>query len=228
MSGPHVVLAAQRARSGLRPQQLRGGRLARADAKHGSGHQKRKAAHGRVADHDSPHRKRQGQRHSHCAHSNHCGNQNHPCHHLTHPLCGVWSQGVGAPWQDYVLGLEILRRIKRVDLVRFWAIGTMPGATPLARADGSKALLQAEGRGSCGNDGGKLLAVKENPSLIGLSARHLLAAGKGWMRGRKAGAATCRKPGALSRQANPEVAEECLSFVIPGQQGGPGNRGEVH
>lgn len=206
---------------------IRGG-LTGPDAEQGGCHQKRKAAHGRVAHHDGPGRKRQGHCHRHGPHTDHCGNQNHPCHHLTHPLCGVCCQGVGAPWQDYVHELENLRRLQIADLAHIATAGIVPGLASITRAGGGRVRLQVEARRYCGRVEVKLLASQGNSYSPGPPARCLSPGGGGRIRGRPAGAATCRKAKALSWQTNSEVAEECLSFVIPGQQGGPGNRGEVH
>ena len=227
-SGSDVPRAPRRDRSGLRAQHRLTGGVSGPDAPHGGGRQKCKAAHDRVGDHNGPDRKRQGQRHRDCAHSDHCGNQNHSCNHLTHPLCGVCSQGVGASWQDYVLALENLRCFDSLDPARVGVVRAVSDVACAARAGGGKVRLQVEARGSCARVLAKLLAFQGNFPLAGPPSRSRSPDGGGWIGGRPAGAATCRKAKALSRQANPEVAEECLSFVIPGQQGGPGNWGEVH
>ena len=136
--------------------------LARPDAEQRGGQEQRQTANGRVADHDGPERKRQGERRCHCDHPDHRGHQNHSCHHLTHPQRVSCNHGVAGACQDYVHALENLRRV----------------------------------------------------------------AGRSWP-GRRL-AATCRKAGAVISHSFPEVAEECLSFVIPGQQAARGNRGEVN
>ena len=227
-SGSDVTRAPRQGRSGLRAQDRLTSGLSGPDAPHGGGRQKCKTAHDRVADHNGPDRQRQGQRHRDCAHSNHCGNQDQSCNHLTHPLCGSCGQGVGASWQDYVLELENLRCFLSPGPARIGVVPAASDAACIARAGDGEVRLQVEECGSSENAGTKWLAFQGKFPLAGPPAQSLSPGGAGWTGGRQAGAATCRKAKALSRQANPEVAEECLSFVIPGQQGGPGNWGEVH
>lgn len=192
-------------------------RLAGPDAPQGGSQEQGQAADSGVAEDDGPGRKRQGDRCGYGSNSDHCGHQNHPSNHLAHPPERLQLQPVAAPWQDYGRALVNLRRIG----------------------------MEKEGRGKAppAPDGQVLAAqrVRRDPAAAAMAmpsvdfSRQVRRWNEGMSRGGSGetpwvlpGAATCRKVTVDLLQANPDAAEECLSFVISRQQGRPANQGAGH
>jgi hypothetical protein len=216
--------SAGRLRSGRGVQRPLGLKRTRPDAGHRGGQQKCQAGDSRIAEQDGPHRKRQREGHGHRPHSDRRGHQNHPCNHLAHPPRVSHPKRVGGPWQDYGRALVNLRPVDR---------GTARVPQRRGKQPFSEGLRRVFARGLICVGGCIGIASKPLPAMgiscVGRGVQpDLLAAGHEGFGAWPRAAATCRNVKRCRGGANPDVAEECLSFVIPGQQARPGKRGEVH
>ena len=224
-----AVLGSLRGRSGLRPERaFRVKRLLCPDVPQRRGQQQRQAAHGRVAGQNDPCRKRKCHRSSHCQHSDRCRHQNHPCHHLTHPLrVSQFQRAVGA-WQDYGRVLVNLRRPEAVGSRPDPDPGQASGRTTLANVASFGFHLWRELRELAGMTCCKLLFHKRFSHIAGRARRGSSCSGGTRGCGLGSSAARCRKPNRGRRDANPDLAAVCLSFVMAAQQAAAGHQGDSH
>lgn len=207
----------------LRVQDLLGASRLVGTHAHQQGRQhQREAADCRVADHNDPGRKRERRRSSHCHHPDRCRHQNQSCQHLTHPPRVSQGQPEGGAWQDYGRALVNLRRLQRA--------GTGP--------------IRQRGPATTGRAIPKPATVpgRDAAARLNVMAKCLFTGGSGAIRRVAAGCALCLcRPAAAGVAAvmaspraakgawwsgNPQLAQECLSFVIPPQQGGPAMHGD--
>lgn len=213
--------AAVEPRSGaldLRAQKLFGaGGLVVANAPQCRHEEKGQAADRRIAGHDDPGGKREGRRRRHRRHSDHCRNQKHPRNHLTHPPRYAQSQPGGGAWQDYGRPWENLRPVVQPGPEYALRLATATfagiGRNLILRVDVRRVTEPRDRRKLLKSDGNSAL-----PVVLGCRPSHPDPQAE-------ASAATCRKAKRSGRAGNPDVGKECLSFVMPRQQGTPALEG---
>lgn len=206
--------------SGLRPQHLRRLRgLRRAQAQERRCKKERQAAHNRITDKDDPCRNREEDGCGHCHQPDRCGNENQTCNHVLQPPREEQDHAARIAWQDCGRAWVNLRsRDRAVQRGESVTGGETQGAI-LTRSKGSVAQPTVEMAPVCRGDVHNPLncisyhvnrASGANDGSGPESRLPVVLAGHGPARPR---------PGDPDGPERQDVAAECLSFVMPQQQG---------
>jgi hypothetical protein len=189
-----------------------------ADVPHGGSDQKRQAANHRVDRQGDPGRGRHHERSGRGNDTNLRGYDNHSCKHVPQPPREEHLQRASVAWQDCGRALVNLRQVeswmRRCGAATVWEKPRLTLASKPVIVNQSGVAISAGSSKIGGNPLKKRNLVSgpcgRNRSEPSMKARVGIRHGRG--------AARLRWPCARDWLRNPDVTEECLSFVMPQQQ----------
>lgn len=193
--------------------------LAGTKAADGCQHQQGEAADDRIEQQRHPDRHRHRNRATRGHKANHRGYQYQTCEHFLQPPREEHHQRASVAWQDCGRPWENLRRINLTVGRLGWRWGTGIDLVTLRRLPRTKEQRKVARRlRGCGVDS-RPLKTKGNMSDCAMDVRSpVLLLAWDWLRRHQA-AAIWHKTGIPESLHTPELTDDCLSFVIPDQQG---------
>jgi hypothetical protein len=184
--------------------------------------EKCQAANRGIAEQYNPGGKRERCRSRNCQQSDGRRNQNHSCKHLPYPLRELHGKGAGRAWQHYDLDLVNLRRMKPAGSAKI-----REATRPDRGAFFWTSDFRAGGNNDPDNRSRRMLRCVVSTGSAGAAAGLFRASRglrDGWVPVRET--PTSREQARRARVPKPELLQECLSFVIPKQQGSAVIQGE--